>query len=88
MKDLYVISYDNFYMSKDIVTLDNVPKMINAHMKLEQSGMYSGLFNTNDVNDYNGYTLVIDGSIETYKLRIHFHDDDDRVVTLHKATVY
>lgn len=47
----YVLQYDNFYNSRDIVALKDIDKMLVQHRELELKGEYS-LFSCNNIEDY------------------------------------
>jgi hypothetical protein len=87
MQNLYVVSYDNFYYSNDIVDLNKIKDYITKQMQLEENNEYSGLFSCNFFKDYSHYSLEnIDK--KDYKLTLHFIDDDPRSVTLTKCNLF
>lgn len=86
-KIYYNISYDNFYMSNEIVTLDNINKLIDRHIESASKYEYTALFSCNDLDDYIGYELIQCDN-DTYTLKINFKDDEYITVTLYKCVMY
>lgn len=81
----YIVSYDDFYLSDDIVTLGTVENLINDHRKND-----GPLFYCNLVDEYVSHDLkeLKNGD---YELTLLFNDDgypEFRTVTLRKAKVY
>lgn len=83
----YTLSYDNFYMSSDITTLESIDRLIDRHIELDRIGEYSALFVCNSPSEYLSRELIkVNDS--NYTLRLHFEDDDTRDISLHRCTIY
>lgn len=84
---MYIISYDNFYMSSDITTLEDISILIQGHINLVKQDDYSALFICNDYEDYTHFSITkVD--ITTYEVTLYFKDQDTTKITLHEATSY
>lgn len=86
MQQLYAVSYDNFYISEDIVTLYSIENYIQQ----EKDRDFSRLFSCNFYEDYQGYKLTKkdDGD---YELTLEFDEYGDLEtvkVTLVKCNMF
>lgn len=90
MKQLYSLSYDNFYVSEDVTNLESIEHLIEEHKKLEESGEFSALLYCNFVEDYSHYELKEEGNGD-YELTLFFNENGDmetRTFTLRKCNIY
>ena len=90
MSNLFIVSYDNFYLSRDIVDISNIKKFIEKQIEIDCNGQYSGLFSCNFSEDYKDYELEKIEENE-YKLTLFFNENDNietRSVNLIKANMF
>ena len=91
MKQLYVISYDNFYNSSDITSLDKIESYIQKQLEIEKKGELSRLF-SNCCSLYYNYINYELKELENgdYELILNFDDDflETSTITLVKCDMY
>ena len=88
MKQLYNVSYDNFYYSNDVLTLDSIDYFIKSHIELEKDGEFSAIFCLYDIKDYSHFKInKIDGSFD-FTLELFFSDGDKMQISLIESTMF
>jgi len=87
----FTISYDNFYMSNEITTLEGIDSLIETHKQMHINGEYTVLFSCNELEEYLGYELIKVNDNQ-YTLRLDFNEVNSWVdainITLHKCIEY
>ena len=90
MSRIYSISYDNFYTSKDVTTLDSIDHFILIHKELEKGGEFSEVFCCHSIDDYVGYSLINlgNGDIELKLIFIEDDCEEVKLITLVESNMY
>ena len=86
-KQVYSISYDNFYISEDIVTIDKIDDYIKSELDKEDNGEISSLFCSIIISEYKGYELLKQDNGD-YILKLNIDDGDSHRVTLVKCNMF